>query len=291
MEIQEKIGIAMDFLKFASGKLNIENLPRVFFTTDKKWAVGLRSFGVYAPKEQMLTVYIGNRNLADILRTLAHELVHHKQNEDGRLQQDSGDTGSGIENEANAEAGVIMREYGKINSIIYESRMLSEAPKYQIYCDMDGVLCDFNAQFDHYFGMTPDEYVSEKGQKAFDNAIDDAGVEFWSTMPWLPGGQELWGNIGKYGVKILSSPGNHEGAKEGKKMWIKKNLNPPPTDIILNRQTGEKHKELMGKTKQEIENSVLIDDYSANLIPWKYLGGKAVKHDNHRNTISKIKGL
>lgn len=51
--------------------------------------------------------------MADILRTLAHELVHHMQNLDDRLQDNSGDDGSPEENEANALAAVIMRQYGR----------------------------------------------------------------------------------------------------------------------------------------------------------------------------------
>ena len=45
------------------------------------------------------------------MRTLAHELSHHKQDLEKRLKVDSGKTGSDIENEANAKAGEIMRKY------------------------------------------------------------------------------------------------------------------------------------------------------------------------------------
>lgn len=292
MEIQEKIGIALDFIKFAEGELGIQKLPRIFFTADRKWAEGLRSFGQYRNNSRVITVYIGNRNMADILRTLGHELVHHKQNEDNKLETHSGDTGSEIENEANAKAGVLLRNYGRMHSMIYESTIREAVENYDIYCDMDGVLCDFDAQFDHYLGMSPEEYISEKGQKVFDNAINEAGEEFWETMPWAPGGQALWNKIGKYGVTILSSPGEYVGAKEGKKAWIKKNLNPPPKDIIF-RPSGEKHKQLMGKKKEEIENAILIDDYSKNLIPWKHMGGKAIKYDHtdYRDALSKIEKL
>ena len=67
---------------------------------------------------------MANRNLADALRTLAHELVHYKQKQEGRLELNnadkSGADGSSIENEANAVAGVILRKYGKLNPDIYQ---------------------------------------------------------------------------------------------------------------------------------------------------------------------------
>ena len=58
--------------------------------------------------------------MADILRTLAHELVHRKQDEDERIDYNSGDTGSEIENEANAKAGILLRKFGKQNEKIYQ---------------------------------------------------------------------------------------------------------------------------------------------------------------------------
>jgi len=276
MDNSQKIQVALDFIKYAKSFLNIQNLPKIFFTVDRNWVLGIRSFGQYNRSKNTLTVYMGNRNMADTLRTLAHELVHHKQNEDGKIQPNSGETGSEIENEANALAGIMMRNYGKKHSIIYESK-INEAPiDYDIYCDMDGVLCDFDAQCDHYFGMKIDEYIAEKGEKAFNNAMNEAGKDFWATMPWMPGGEDLWKRIGKMGVTILSSPGNYKGAKEGKRQWIKDNLNPQPKNIIF-RQTGKKHEELEGKSEKEITRSVLIDDYSKNLIPWKYMGGRTIK--------------
>jgi len=109
-----------DFLLDCYSLLEIDQVPEIETITDPEYARQMRSFGSYMPGESKITVYINNRNLADILRTLAHELVHHKQCELGMLQNNSGDTGSEIENEANAVAAMIMREYGKRNPNIYE---------------------------------------------------------------------------------------------------------------------------------------------------------------------------
>jgi hypothetical protein len=65
-------------------------------------------------------LYVKNRNVADILRTLAHELVHRKQDEEGKIDYNSGETGSEVENEANAMAGVLLRDFGKTHENIYE---------------------------------------------------------------------------------------------------------------------------------------------------------------------------
>ena len=73
----------------------------------------------------VVVVYMGNRSLGDIMRSLAHELIHYQQKQNGKLQFDGTDgiTGSDIENEANSVAGVIMREYGQNNPHIFESTL------------------------------------------------------------------------------------------------------------------------------------------------------------------------
>jgi hypothetical protein len=292
MENAQKIQLALDFIKFASGHMNLQSLPKIIFTTDNTWAKQMRSFGQYDPTKKSIVTYVENRNMADVLRTLCHELVHHKQNEEGRIEANSGETGSDVENEANATAGIILREYGKLNSMIYESRLTEDIKEYEIYCDMDGVLCDFDAQFDHYFGESVKEYIADKGIKPFENAVNKAGEEFWITMPMLAGAKELWQRIGKYGVTILTSPGEFKGAKEGKIKWIKENLRPSPKKIIF-KQTGQKHTEIQGKGEEQINKSILIDDYGKNLKPWESLGAIGIKHsaDTLQNTLDSLEEL
>ena len=77
---------------------------------------------------------------------------------------------------------------------------------YQIYCDMDGVIADFEARFDHFFGMSPSEYEAKYGRRAFWNQIDNnIGVRFWVGIPWMPDGHQLWDYIKKYNPTLLSS--------------------------------------------------------------------------------------
>lgn len=295
MTDQQKQNIIEDFIQYCKNRLDIDTLPIIQFTNDRDWAVDKRSFGQYDPGAKSLEVYTGNRNLADVLRTLVHELVHHKQNELGQLKINSGNTGSGIENQANAFAGILMREYGSINDLIYESLLptlkqiyeVQDLSRIQIFCDMDGVLCDFDERFEHFYGVMPREYYGEKGSKAFEEAVNKAGIDFWSKMNWMPGGQELWSIIGKYKPIILTSPSKFLYAKEGKKLWIETHLNPQPKRILF-AQTGNKHSMMPADPK----NAMLIDDYWPNLAPWKALGGIAVMHkdiDKTKDILSKFR--
>jgi hypothetical protein len=123
VELQQKAQILADFINFCKNSIGIEKLPKIQFIKDNGWVKQNRTFGQYNSGSRALVVYIGNRNLADICRTLSHELTHHKQNEMGLIGPDSGKTGSPIENQANQVSGIIMREFGKLQSQIYESKV------------------------------------------------------------------------------------------------------------------------------------------------------------------------
>ena len=121
MTPETKLEIIEDFTNFCKIKFKIQELPSITLIDDKSWVLKHHSFGQYSPQSDSLLVYSKDRNLADVLRTLAHELFHHKQNELNMLDSESGKTGSEIENQANAAAGIALREYGKKNKLIYES--------------------------------------------------------------------------------------------------------------------------------------------------------------------------
>lgn len=111
------------FVIYATRELGIVNRPSMFI---KEPTDDMTSLGSYDPKENKLVVVVKGRLLADILRTIAHELVHVKQMEDGRITNPAidGATGSPIENEANAVAGTLMRKYGQIDKKIFLSEGL-----------------------------------------------------------------------------------------------------------------------------------------------------------------------
>jgi len=112
------------FITYTCNELGIEEPPKVFLNNNESFGSTNRSFGHFNVADNKIVVAAANRNCADILRTIAHELTHYKQKLDGRLDlnnsEQSGTTGSDIENEANARAGVIMRNFGKSHPEIYE---------------------------------------------------------------------------------------------------------------------------------------------------------------------------
>lgn len=109
-----------DFINFTKEFLGIDDDIKVALAFKKTPDITTTAY--YNPYEKLIKVYVKNRAIMDVCRSIAHELVHHKQNIDGRLNdiQNDGADGSPIENEANSLAGVIIRKYGKLNPHLYD---------------------------------------------------------------------------------------------------------------------------------------------------------------------------
>jgi hypothetical protein len=100
------------FLPLAMEVLGVDHLPKMKF--EPIIDTGQQpSFGMYVNGENTLYVALQNRHPVDILRTVAHELVHFRQDIRGELNDQSGATGSPEENQAHEIAGVIMRHFNK----------------------------------------------------------------------------------------------------------------------------------------------------------------------------------
>jgi len=117
---KQKLNTIKDFVKFCKKELNIQSLPKITLIDDKSFVEQNRSYGEYNPNDSSIKVVYLNRNLADVCRSLAHELTHHRQSELHMIESGAGNTGSEIENEANAMAGILMRDYGKLNLSVYD---------------------------------------------------------------------------------------------------------------------------------------------------------------------------
>jgi len=112
------------FVEFVKKELNIENDINIRYQTDKD---GIKTTAVYKYQDggdeefeqSEVRVYTKERALPDIMRSVAHELVHHQQNERGDLEGKISNVGGPIEDEANAVAGQLLKKYGIDHTEIY----------------------------------------------------------------------------------------------------------------------------------------------------------------------------
>ena len=96
-------------LKLCKKELELETLPKIELVP-QILNDGQPSFGEYG--NNTIKIVIKDRHFMDVARTLCHELVHWKQDLEN-IQLD-GSTGSEIENQANAVAGIVMRKFGRM---------------------------------------------------------------------------------------------------------------------------------------------------------------------------------
>jgi len=145
------------FINYVVDELNIENTPTIYV---EKEPSSEYTGGTYRYKggSERIKVRSKGRSLADILRSLAHELVHHKQKENGDFKnkeviKDIPEVGGHIEDEANAIAGRLIKKYGKQNQDLYEQVMVDTG---------DMLKSDVFKFLSNRFVLTPTEYSEIK---------------------------------------------------------------------------------------------------------------------------------
>ena len=105
--------IVRDFYNRCCKEVGIDSPPRLRLHKDPEWSKRNKTFGMYDNNKHEIHLSLTKRHVMDVLRTLAHELIHARQHEVENVPDDAGDTGSKFENEANALAGILMRDFGK----------------------------------------------------------------------------------------------------------------------------------------------------------------------------------
>ena len=108
-----------EFTKFVVKYLEIENPPTIA-VLDKRDRLKTTANYDYAKENKIMKIFGGPRLTVDIMRSIAHELTHHKQWEDGKLKVRPPDIGCPIEDEANAKAGQFIKLFAKKDPSIYD---------------------------------------------------------------------------------------------------------------------------------------------------------------------------
>jgi cytidyltransferase-like protein len=283
--------------------MNVTPLPKVIFkhsdVSNAKDFFGKTAY--YEPQSMSIVLYTEGRHPKDIVRSFAHEMIHHMQNVEDRLgditttntQED--DRLNDLEAEANLKGTMTFRNwtdkmqekknkdpFGITAYALELARGLQEQedPKYKIYVDMDGVLVDFDGGYEKLTGMTT-RAADEKGPEFFWKPISKAGAKWWITLNWMPDGKQLWDYVKKYNPELLSAPSREEASKMGKRVWVKREL--PGVKLIL--RSADKKQEFASP------NSILIDDREKNIEQWKSAGGVGILHTDAASTIKKLKEL
>ena len=152
--------------------------------------------------------------------------------------------------------------------------------KLKIYCDMDGVLVDFDKRFGELSAWGPKKFIDKNGLDEFWKLIDERGVGFWVGMDWMEDGKILWEFLtANYKeVELLSSPSRSENSRLGKRLWVR------------NHKLGKKLNLAYSRNKQKYAapNHILIDDRKDIIQEWEEQGGIGILHTSAEETINKL---
>ena len=132
------------FLPFALKRMQIQKPMTLKFASDPENAGNpLGKTAHYEPNDGIITVFTDNRHIKDILRSLSHEMVHHKQNCDGKLD-DMGSTEPGyaqnddylrgMEEDAYKIGNICLRDWedqykNQLQETIYYTKQPIRSPK------------------------------------------------------------------------------------------------------------------------------------------------------------------
>lgn len=181
---------------------------------------------------------------------------------------------------------------------------------YQIFCDMDGVLVDFEGAasrslsealkappegleslctaVERVYGVDIDLTEMKKNKtprpkelKILIGKLFEWDRDWWRDLPFLPEGQKLWSVLSKIDPApiLLTSPMDHNGGREseaGKKLWVQKNLNRLDTNRWENSMIFSHNK--YEYAKHNGSKCVLIDDYPRKVNPFTEHGGIGILH-------------
>ncbi|MDX1472206.1 MAG: hypothetical protein R3213_11970 [Flavobacteriaceae bacterium] len=153
---------------------------------------------------------------------------------------------------------------------------------YKIYCDVDGVLADFDGYVKKITGKYPDQMATSELWPSVEPWI--AKFEFWNKFDKIPDADKLWSYIKKYDVSFLTAAGGKTFnlSVRQKQSWLKKNFGY--NEAIVVRSSNQ-------KSKYANEHAILIDDRKKSIDPWVAAGGIGILHKNAAYTIKELKKL
>jgi 5'(3')-deoxyribonucleotidase len=148
-----------------------------------------------------------------------------------------------------------------------------------IFCDMDGVLVDFDAEFERNHGILP--YKLPR-QELWQIVLDTK--DYWVNLPKQKDADELMSYLNKYDFRILTGLPAYgfDKAEKEKKQWLKNQYGIENGVICC----LSKDKQNYGAPKD-----ILIDDRENNIKNWEAMGGIGILHTSAQETIKQLQKL
>lgn len=178
--------------------------------------------------------------------------------------------------------------------------------EFKIYCDLDGVLVDFEAGVQKICRQS----TAELAKTTMWQKIEQSNTAFFADLPWMPDGPQLWEGIRHLKPDILTGVPDLQGSCSDKFQWCRDHLGMEEYRHVDMAARGFGHSSVNGIPKEQeggVTNiitcwsynkhhesghqAVLIDDRIALQESWVAKGGIFVHHTNAKSTLRKLREL
>lgn len=187
-------------------------------------------------------------------------------------------------------------EYRKRPS--FAPQRIADQSEIRVYCDLDGVLVDFEAGIRSIFPDLPEEFSSfhipDLKRSTMWQKVKQADA-FFERLPWTRDGKRLWHAIRDLKPSILTGVPNHPSSRIEKLRWCERELGVEVNHIDMAGHFRS-HLNVNGQKKlpdkcnvitcwsdnkhfESGPNAVLIDDRLCLRERWEAAGGIFIHHD------------
>lgn len=146
-----------------------------------------------------------------------------------------------------------------------------------LYCDLDGVLADFDGGVKRVTGRQPHQLSLASMWAQLARSHD-----FYASLDWMHDGRVLWDAITPLSPTILTGKPRGSWAEPQKRQWCAKELGPDiPVIVCWSKQ----------KARWSGPHRLLIDDRLSAQKPWEQAGGTFVHHTSAAETLQALHDL
>eukprot|EP00930_Biecheleria_cincta_P103441 TRINITY_DN95403_c0_g1_i1.p1 TRINITY_DN95403_c0_g1~~TRINITY_DN95403_c0_g1_i1.p1 ORF type:complete len:339 (-),score=42.54 TRINITY_DN95403_c0_g1_i1:56-988(-) len=158
-------------------------------------------------------------------------------------------------------------------------RSLPAGTRWQVYCDLDGVLADFDRGVVERTGNMPKEFARRR--RMWRLLAPPRTEEFFARLHWMQGGVDLWRYLEPLCPAILTGSPSGTWAAPQKRRWCEKRLRVPADRVLV---VDASDKELFSHP-----GAVLVDDRSEYRQGWEARGGIFIHYKDAMGSIEEVR--
>jgi len=160
------------------------------------------------------------------------------------------------------------------------SRPLLSGTSWQVFCDLDGVLADFDRGVIERTGVKPRHF--KKRREMWQHLAPPSTEDFFGSLPLMRDASQLWAFLMPLSPAILTGAPSGDWAAPQKKKWCVEQLSLPSDRVLV--------VDACDKALFSQPGAVLIDDYEKHRKPWEARGGIFIHYRTAMESMALLEG-